>query len=231
MARKRKHPEERRATRENDGWPLFLYRQQEEKKIKESPHDPRIMDSRMARFAQQNIVSTVFIEISLQRAILSTIRFQTTTRSLVFIFASRIFIPSIWDPFSLIRMGSTTWTVDGKGTNCIFSICAKKKNKIIASIFSFARLTRTKLGLVNICRASIHLQCIYISLTFCHTSKADLTTTNRKMFALHHWKAKKKIWDRTIFVSRSTTFRRPLKVLFVRISLTVAIRRECLTCL
>lgn len=95
MARKRKHPEERRATRENDGWPLFLYRQQEEKKMKESPHDPRIMDSSMARFAQQNIVSTVFIEISLQRAILSTIRFQTTTRSLVFIFASRIFIPSI----------------------------------------------------------------------------------------------------------------------------------------
>lgn len=56
----------------------------------------------------------------------------------------------------------------------------KKKKKLIASIFSFARLTKTKLGLVNICRASIHLQCIYISLTFCPTSKADPTTTNRK---------------------------------------------------
>lgn len=114
--------------------------------MKESPHDPRIMDSSMARFAQQNIVSTVFIEISLQRAILSTIRFQTTTRWLVFIiFGSRIFIPSIWDPFSPIRVGSTTWTVDGKGTNCIFSICAKKnKTNRVNLLFCSAHEDETR---------------------------------------------------------------------------------------
>lgn len=178
--------------------------------MKESPHDPRIMDSSMARFAQQNIVSTVFIEISLQRAILSTIRFQTTTRWLVFIiFGSRIFIPSIWDPFSPIRMGSTTWTVDGKGTNCIFSICAKKnKTNRVNLLFCSAHEdeTRPRQYMQSVYPLTVYIHQPYIlpHLQGGSNNNKQKKKFCRKMFALHHWKAKKKIWVPTIFVSRST---------------------------